>query len=529
VSTITVADTTAAVRFDRYGLPDYQTFLQCKQVPESQIVYDWEQDSYTVSMPTRYAAQLGLVTAVEQRTRLALPAHLFDYQRWTVQAALDARRYAVWMDTGLGKTAVYLEWARQVAHLANGRVLILCPLQVIRQVIREARRFYGDEMPIEHVSSREALAQWCVRPGSGWAITNYEKLTPGVLNELRHLAGIVADESSILKTGGGVIKWNLIKSAKGVTYKLSCTATPAPNDTMEYASQASFLEKLRTADEILWTYFVRDAQGNWRVKPHARTAFYQFMSTWSIYLRNPKHFGWGDILATLPEPDIREYRLGITDDQQERMNRLLLEKNRGLIADDRLGVHERSKLSQLAKGFIYEQGSKRRAVLVPSEKPAFVADLVRQECADGRQVLVWTVFDEESVILAALLKDAPISVAVLGGSMSETARADVLDAFRTGAVRVLISKAQLVGYGLNFQFCRSMVFSGFDDSFERLYQAIRRCYRFGQTETVRVHIPYIPELEGLMYTNVRRKQALFDEDTALQECNYRDVMKGQLA
>src|SRR3990167_11402603 len=120
--------------------------------------------------------------------------------------------------------------------------------------------------------------------------------------EMRRLSGVAFDESSRLKGGGGVIKWHLIRSCRGIEYKLSATATPAPNDTMEYASQASFLEKLRNEGEILWTYFSRDKYGTWSVKPHAREAFYRFMASWSIYLRDPKDYGFNDILATLPPP-----------------------------------------------------------------------------------------------------------------------------------------------------------------------------------------------------------------------------------
>lgn len=515
----------AEVTFGQFDLESYDLFLKCKGLPESRLAYDWETDTYRLTTPARFAALLGIQGAFQPPARLPLPAHLFDYQAFVVTAALRAKRYAAWLDTGLGKTAVYLEWCRQVMHLTGGRVLIVAPLQVIRQIQEESLRFYGDALQIQHIQTREALGTWCTGSGPACGITNYEKFIPGVLDELRHLAGLVADESSILKSGGGVIKWNVIKSSKGIEYKISCTATPAPNETMEYASQASFLERLRTADDILWTFFSRDKNGNWYVKPHAAEAFYQFMASWSIYLRNPAHFGWNDILSTLPEPDMREYQLECTDIQRELMYGFLAVRNRGMIVDDRLGLQERSKLSQLAKGFLY--GAKKQASRIDSPKPAFVADLVRADVADGRQVLVWTVFDAESDIIAEHLADVP-EVGILTGSMSDTARADVLDRFRRGDVQVLISKPSLIGYGLNFQFCRSMVFSGFDDSFERLYQAIRRCYRYGQTETVRVHIPYIPELEGLMLSNVKRKQEQFDRDTAIQERHYRSALEATL-
>jgi hypothetical protein len=310
----------------------------------------------------------------------------------------------------------------------------------------------------------------------------------------------------------------------GIEYKSSWTATPAPNDTMEYASQASFLEKLRNEGEVLWTFFQRDKQGEWRVKPHARDAFYRFMASWSVYLRDPSHFGFADILSTLPPPEIREYTLPLSDVQRELMYGLVQMKG-GLFSDDRLGVQERSKLSQLAKGFLYgKQGTAR----IESAKPAFVADLVRADVAEGLQVLVWTVFDEEAALLTAELESAgePFPFGVLDGDMGEAQRTDVLARFRAGELRALISKPQLLGYGLNLQFVRSMVFSGFDDSFERMYQAIRRAYRFGQTETVRVHVPYIPELEGMIFSNIRRKEAQFMADVTQMEAAYRVALAG---
>ncbi|MGN6759439.1 MAG: helicase-related protein [Thermomicrobiales bacterium] len=523
---VRVAGDRAEVRFGRYDLAAYSLFLRCKQLPEHQLTYDWETDTYTVTTPARFARLLGVAGVADPPARLAPGEHLFDYQRFILTRALDARRYAAWLDTGLGKTPLLLDWSRQVGHLTGGKVLILVPtLELVSQHQEAAARFHGSDLPLTPLSTRADLAAWCIAPGGGVGIATYAKLIPGQLPELRHLAGLVADESSILKSGGGTIKWNLIKSARGIEYKLSCTATPAPNETMEYASQASFLEKLRTEGDILWTYFTRDKHGNWRVKPHARRAFYAFMATWSIYLRDPARFGFADILATLPEPEIHEYRLEMTPTQRELMQGFLVKRNRGFIVDDRLGVQERSKLSQLAKGFLYDRDGDRgrHTSLIPSPKPAFVADLARTEVRDGRQVLIWTVFDAESTLIADELADLP-GVAVLDGAMKETDRAATIARFKTGDLAVLISKASLIGYGLNFQQCRAMIFSGFDDSFERLYQAIRRCYRFGQTETVRVHLPYIPELEGLMLTNVKRKQAQFDEDAAIQERFYQEAL-----
>ncbi len=515
----------ATVSFNRFDLDAYRLFLRTKKLPESSVAYDWRTDTYTVSTAARFAPRLGADIQVTELPRPAVAPHLYDYQRWVLEMALDAKRFAAWLDTGLGKGPLLLEWCRQVRAITGGRVLILNLLGIIPQLLEEARKFYGDSLPILHLESRDALIEWC-RSGDGIAITNYDKLKDGVIPEMRYLAGLVADESSMLKTGGGKIKWNLIKSARGIEYKLSCTATPAPNEAMEYASQAAFLEKLRTEGDILWTYFSRDKNGEWHVKPHAQQAFYSFMASWSVYMRDPARFGFHDILASLPDPIITEERLEMTPEQRALRDEVLVKAGAGLWGSDSMGMPQRTALAQIARGFRYlgENGS-RRAIRIPATKPRRVAQIVRDEVAAGRQVLVWTQFDEEGDILSEQLK-GPFSTAQLTGSMSQDARLEVLRRFREGDLAAVISKPQLIGYGLNLQFVRAMVFSGFDDSFERMYQAVRRAVRHGQTEVVRVYVPYVPELEGLVFDNVRQKERRFLEEVAAQEEEYRRVLQG---
>lgn len=526
---VVVDGTRALVRFDRFDLESYRLFLRAKGLPESLVEYDETSGVYTVSTDARFAPMLDASLAELVRDELPLAGHLFDYQAFIVARAIEARRYAIWADTGLGKTAMFLEWARQVRDRTGRRVLVLSPLQVIEQTRAEWARFYPGERPLRRIDSRDDLVDFC-EDGAGPAIgiCNYEKLIPGVIPELRRLGGIVADESSILKTGGGTIKWNLIKSARGVEYKLSCTATPAPNEPMEYASQAAFLEKLRSEGEILWTFFQRNARGEWQVKPHAREAFYRFMASWSIYLRDPARFGFADILASLPDPVMHEHRLSMTEEQRALADELRVDTGRGLF-DERSGVRERSKYAQLARGFLYEGSGPGRVVRpVASAKPARVAELAADEVRQGRQTIVWTAFDAEGDLIVRAIDADPtsdgITVALLTGATSESERLRIIDDFRAGRVQVLVTKASLVGYGLNFQMCRSMVFSGIDDSFERMYQAIRRAYRYGQTEPVHVHVPVVPELEGLMLENLARKQQQFDADTAEQERWYRAAL-----
>lgn len=533
-ATIAIEGNAALVRFDRFGLDDYELFLRAKKLPEHRCTYDWATDTYTVATAARFAHLLGVLGEVAPVERPDLAPHLFDYQRFACERALAARRFALWLDTGLGKTACGLEWTRQACAATGGRVLWLAPTNdLIAQHVAAARAFYPDgAVPMEALPTRAALEAWCDLPGPGVGIATYAKFVPGAIPGLAYkLGGLVADEASMLKASGGVTKWNVLHSVKGIEYKLAMTATPAPNEVMEYASQANFCEQIRGQGDTFWSYFSRDKRGNWYVKPYAREAFYRYMASWSLYMRNPANFGFADILASLPAPDLREYQLAMTPTQRELMQGFMVRANRGFLVDDRLGIQERSKLSQLAKGFLYDKGegaAGRHTALVPSPKPAFVADLARQDVRDGRQVLIWTVFDAESELIAEQLADVP-GVAVLHGKLSDAERAQALDRFRDGDAPILISKASLIGFGLNFQFCRSMIFSGFDDSFERMYQAIRRCYRFGQTASVRVHVPYIPELEGLMLANVKEKERQFALDVAIQERHYRDAIESEAA
>lgn len=528
---VRIAGDLAEITFDRFDLSAYELFLRIKQLPESRVAFDWRADAYTVTTPARFAARLGVVPeAAAQRDTPELAAHLFDYQRWAVGRALEAKRFALWLDTGLGKTSCYLEWARHVAQQTGTRVLILAPLAVIPQVTAEAERFYGSDMAIAPLRTRESLAAWCQGSigvaGSPFAITNPEKFIAGEVPELLLLGGLVCDESSILKTGGGTIKWNLIKSARGIEYKLSCTATPAPNDAMEYASQAAFLETIRHEGEVLWTYFHKGDKGDWSIKPHARAAFYAFMASWSLYLRDPKAFGFGDILASLPDPEIIETRIELTDPQRAAMTAVLAENRAGLFGDG-LGITARTKLAQIARGFIYRgKGSQRTVERIASQKVEHVLGRVMLETMDRRQTLVWTTFDEEGEILRERLPDW---AALLDGRQTDDERQVLLARFRAGDIRCLISKPSLIGYGLNLQFVESMIFSGFDDSFERVYQAIRRAYRFGQTRPVRVFFPYVPELEGMMFENIRQKEGRFLAEVAAQEALYREALAEELA
>lgn len=291
--------------FTEYGPEQYQQFLKLKALPEHQIEVD-EVLNYTLTAPSRFASMLGLDVPDRGAQVLPVPEWFYDDQEFIVETAIEAKRFACWSDCGLGKTFIEAEFARQVMHLTGGRVLGFSMNEIVPQWVEMVEEFYGGELPVHTLESREEMKEWANgdRPDlPDCCITNYEKMNPDesgqIVSELRNLAGVFLDESSRLKTGGGKQKWALIKSCKGIEYKLSATATPAPNDWMEFASQGSFLERMRTegdlegAGEVIWTFFAKDKSGKWTVKPHAREGFFEFLSSWSIYVSDPRRFGCG--------------------------------------------------------------------------------------------------------------------------------------------------------------------------------------------------------------------------------------------
>jgi len=588
---ITIQGDYAVTEFKAFDLNEYSRFLDLKRLPapELNLSYDWRNDTYTVKFPARYAEQLGI--KVKQDTQLLpMPQSLWDYQRYFTAWALKRKRAAFFWDCGLGKTRAFLEFAFQAMYLTKRKALIMSIAgNLVNQTIRECERFYRSDLPILRIDTREQLIAWLQKPGAELAITNYEKFIPGQIPELRNLGALILDESSILKTGGGKIKWNLIHSAKGIEYKLSNTATPAPNEVMEYASQASFLETIRTEGDVIWTYFKKNDDGTWRLIKHAEKAFYTFLASWSVFMRSPAAYGFKDNVRLVPQPEYFIHNVPATAAQLDEAQRYRFQIGAGLIGNERMGVKERLKLSQIAKGFIYEKqlGENDRAVRgelnaatevagndrseanegresrhrihnnkrdntcgtacsvqeggkrsyrgggltdvrrITSAKPRFIAELISQEVAAGRQVLVWTVFDEEGEILSKAIPE--IAHELLSGKTKPRDRERIIDNFQSGKLPVLISKAELLGYGMNLQQGSAMIFSGWNDSFEQWYQAIRRMVRYGQTKRVRVHVPMIEGLEDAQLENVQAKAQAYEEQAALQEQAYREALEGMIA
>jgi hypothetical protein len=381
---------------------------------------------------------------------------LFPFQDAVVRWAVKRGRAAIFADTGLGKTAKQAAWAWQVFQYTGNRVLILAPLCVAPQTVTEAARFgirvrYVREMPESG--------------DTGIFITNYEMIenfAPWI--ERGYFDGVVLDESSILKHQDSKTRKRLIDVCSKIPYRLSCTATPSPNDYMELGGQAEFLGVMGTM-EMLAMFFVHDSgeTTKWRLKGHGKTVFWEWLSRWAVFVKKPSDLGFDDAGYILPD----------------------------------LRIHERVVATGSPVGqTLSERNTARRESIVRR-----VAETVALVNSSSEPFIVWCNLNEESTKLAAAI---PGAVEIRGSDKLEVKEQRITD-FNEGRARVIITKASITGYGLNWQHCSQMAFVGLSDSYEDLYQAIRRCYRFGQTKPVDVYL-VSADSEGAVLENIKRKE-----------------------
>lgn len=390
--------------------------------------------------------------------RSRLNKNLFEYQKDVVVWALRKGRTALFEGCGLGKTIQQLEWANQVNKYTKGNVLILTPLAVAKQTVREGEKF---GIMVNYCRCEED-----VKPGIN--ITNYEMLHHFDTDDF---VGIVLDESSILKSFTGKFRNELIESFKYTPYRLSCTATPAPNDYMELGNQSEFLG-IMSRTEMLSMFFIHDGgdTSKWRLKGHAEDKFWEWMSTWSVVLDDPKDLGYLDYKFKLPSLEIHE-EIVKTDEEYEQLIPTL-----ALTLNERREARKSSLNSRLKKAIEIVNSS-------------------------NEQWLVWCDFNYESEVLSKKLVGA---IEVKGSDKTEHKETTGLK-FSDGKVKTLVSKSSIYGFGMNWQQCHNILFFGLSDSYEQFYQAIRRCWRFGQTEKVNVYI-VIGEREITVLDNIKRKQ-----------------------
>jgi len=387
---------------------------------------------------------------------------LFDFQRYIVVKACRAGKYAIFADCGLGKTLMQLEWARLVSEYTGMPVLILCPLAVAGQTIKEGEKF---GIPVERLNTK-AL-------GRGVFITNYDQL-PNI--DASQFAGIVLDESSILKNFTGKMKREIISAFKFTPYKLACSATPSPNDLNEIGNHSEFLD-IMEAPDMRMRWFVRDEGMNeYRLKGHADAEFFGWIGSWASVLRHPRDVGFDCDGYDLPALNI-----------VERVIATPKKENGKLFNDSAVN----------ATGFHAEL----RVTLAPRMEA--VAEMVN---ASTEPFIVWVEQDIESEKICKIIPDA---VEVRGSQKPELKELRLLG-FAKGEFRVLVTKKKIAQFGLNYQHCRNQVFASLDFSFEGLYQAIRRSYRFGQKNEVNIVVVSTDTMENVIET-IRRKQRMFDE------------------
>ena len=388
-----------------------------------------------------------------------LGSHLFDFQAAIVEWACKRGRAAIFADTGLGKTAMQAEWARQVASHTGGRVLILAPLCVAQQTVEEEAQFGTAIKYCRNESQTDGDI----------IITNYEMVDHF---DVTDYAGVVLDESSILKSHDSKTRAKIIDMFGATPYRLSCTATPSPNDHMELGNQAEFLGVM-TATEMLAMFFVHDGgqTSNWRLKGHGKSRFWEWMSSWAVCIRTPEDLGFDGSRYVLPGLETHEHIIDVHEPLPGQL------------------------FPGIAQTLTERRDAKRQSM---AERVQISAGLVNSH---NRPAIVWCHLNDESKALSQAIPDA----VEVTGSMTVSEKEDAIMAFTRGTKRVIVTKPSIAGFGMNWQHCSDMVFAGLDDSFESFYQAARRCYRFGQKNVVNVHL-VSSSAEGAVKANIQRKQ-----------------------
>jgi len=384
-----------------------------------------------------------------------LPSILFPFQKDISAWAVRKGKAAIWAGTGLGKTLMQLSWAREIVKHTQKPVLILAPLAVSAQTKGEARKI---DMDVSLDTSNGIFR-----------ITNYEQLHN---IDCSVFSGIVLDESSILKNFAGKVKNQIIESFRETPYKLCCSATPSPNDFTEIGNHADFLN-VCSRSEMLSTYFVHDSGSTqkWRLKGHAEKEFFKWLSTWAVMVDSPSDLGYDDTDFILPELKVFQHIVPSKKDDYLIFPELAKTLNERRQAR-RESLNERCEMAAaLSKG---------------SETPW----------------IYWCDLNYESTTLSAMVENAT----EITGSQSNEIKEKRMIGFSSGSIQKIVTKPKIAMFGMNWQHCNNICFVGLSDSFEAYYQAVRRCWRFGQKKPVNVHI-VISEKEGNVLQNIQNKEA----------------------
>lgn len=497
-NTCGITCTNMKINFNTRSAESYRIFLNVRQCP----MYHFKGTSAIV--PDEYAKLMGLKSKQKKSVEYNPIDNLFDYQREIIAIAIAKQKYAIFADCGLGKTMMILEFARQAADATRGKILIVSPLMVCNQTVDEARKWYGEQCGIERVRAAD-LQYWLNSNdslNSQIAVTNYEAIREGL--DPGKLAGLILDESSMLKSHYGAWGTRLIELGRGLEWKLCATGTPAPNDRIEFANHAVFLDRSKTVNEFLASYFINrgETQNRWELKPHALKPFYRSLADWSIFLTNPATYGWKDNVGVTPPIHIHIDHIDLTEAQRKAAQAV----TGSLMVNSIGGIGDRGKLSQIAKG----KGG------IETLKPEFIRNQVASWQEES--TIIWCHYNDEQQSMERMFPDA-VSIS---GDTPEEKRQIGIDAFKRGKIKVLISKPKILGFGLNLQVCTRQIFSGLKDSYEEFYQAVKRSNRIGSTKALNVHIP-VTELEVPFVDNVLRKAGRVQSDTEQQEQLFKEL------
>lgn len=405
---------------------------------------------------------------------------LFPFQKDIVSWALQKGRAAVFSDCGTGKSAIQLEFARIVSEKTGCKALIVAPLSVVRQTQKEGIKF--------GIETNVCRTQEDVKDGIN--ITNYEMLQhfdEGAFD------CVVLDESSILKSFTSKTRDALIDMFSMTPYRLCCTATPSPNDQSEIGNHAEFLG-IMSRTEMLATYFIHDGSdtSKWRLKGYGEKKFWEWVATWAVCVRTPEDLGYTKEGYELPDLNLIEH----------------IVKSK---------VHDYELFARLAETLSERRAARKESMM---DRVDVAADL----CAGSDDAwLVWCDYNAESTALSLAINGSEEVV----GSDDPDYKADTAIRFAENEIHALVSKPSIYGFGMNFQNCHNMIFCGISDSYEQFYQAIRRCWRFGQEHPVDVHI-IISEAEMNVLENIKRKQSQMEEMQNNMVALMRDVTMSEI-
>ena len=421
------------------------------------------------------------LTFLDQKVRMApavgfdpvdslMPAAIKPFQRDIVTWACRRGRAAVFAGTGLGKTIQELTWAQQVTEHTGGRVLLFTPLAVAEQTVAEAAKFGIDG--VAYAKDEASISTPIV-------VTNYDRRQHF---DPTDFAGVVLDESGIIKDHDSRTRNDLTEACRDVPYLLCGSATPAPNDWTELGQHAEFLNVM-SAKEMLAMFFVHDgavranAEEEWRLKRHAAADFWRWVASWSVMIRHPRDLGYDEPGYDLPPLDMRQVTVKASMAPAGGM------------------------LFPMQASTMQERLAARRDSI--AERVAEAARLVAE--APDEPWLIWCNLNAEA---DALVKAIPGAVNVQGSDAPEIKSKRLLG-FARGEPRIMVSKPSIAGRGMNWQHCSRMIFVGLNDSFEQLFQAVRRCWRFGQSKPVTAYL-IASDMEGAVVANLRAKEAKYE-------------------